>query len=225
MSCKRGLVVGLLGVAGWVCAQTGPRSNLWVELRWVDSGLSPAALRGSRDGALVVGTAGTLMPHGAHVLSTQDAAAQAAQTQRLMLQNGSTARLRLSEAVPVQWVDYAVQVDAAGGPAASASAGPAARLLAQPRSTLVERVSAFSVSAHWPGGRQPVQVTVLAQTPGEGAQAQSHIHSTVLLPLGEWRTIARTGAQAQAAEPGVLRSRDAQPRQTRELQLRVELAP
>ena len=41
-----------------------PAVQLLVELRWVDSALPPSAQAGVRDGAVVVGTAGSVSPRG-----------------------------------------------------------------------------------------------------------------------------------------------------------------
>jgi len=240
------LLAGLLWAAG-VHADAGPRRNLWVEIRWVDSSLSNMALSGVREGAVVVGTAGSVSPRGGEVLSTRrDNSGASQQTrQRLLVLNGSTARVRLSEQLPVQWVDYGLQLDtgAAGGWSAGSgtSSTAAGKVMAVPRTGSVEMVSEFSVTPQWPGERQPVRLSVQVQQgrasgPGEStpalnaathpqAQQNMQVQSTVLLPLGEWLTIARSGQRAEAQERGTLSSRDAEGRVSRDLQIKVELAP
>ncbi|WP_197047118.1 hypothetical protein [Paucibacter sp. KBW04] len=224
-----GLSLGLL-MAASAWADGGPRRNLWVEIRWVDSSLSNAALSGVREGAVVLGTTGSVSPRGGVALSTRrESSSQQQQQQRLLVLNGSTARVRLSEQVPVQWVDYGVQVDAG------------AKVLAVPRSGSVEMLSEFSVTPQWPGERQPVRVSLQVQqgrapaAEGAGvpvnpathpqASQSTQVQSTVSLPLGEWLTIARSGLRAEAQERGTLSSRDAEGRASRELQIRIELAP
>lgn len=240
----RRLTLACLGLGmtlGWGASQAaaselGPRRNLWVEIRWVDSSLSNAALSGVRDGAVVVGTAGSVSPRGGVGLSTRRESSSSQQVQqRLLVLNGSTARVRLSEQVPVQWVDYGMQLEAG----ATAAAG--GKILAVPRSGSVEMLSEFSVTPQWPGERQPVRVSVQVQqgrapaaegggmpvNPATHPQASqsTQVQSTVLLPLGEWLTIARSGMRAEAQERGTLSSRDAEGRASRELQIKIELAP
>ena len=244
------LALLLLGSLLWsvgVHAQSGPRRNLWVEIRWVDSSLSNAALSGVRDAAVVVGTSGSVSPRGGVVLSTRSENSSSSQQmqQRLLVLNGSTARVRLSEQVPVQWVDYGLQLDTGTAGGMSAGSGPpstgAGKVMVVPRSGSVEMVSEFSVTPQWPGDRQPVRVSVQVQQGRAGsagepalpnnpptqaqAQQQMQVQSTVLLPLGEWLTIARSGQRAQTQERGTLSSRDAEGRVSRDLQIRVELAP
>lgn len=207
----------------------GPQRNLLVELRWVESTVSAEAVAGVRDGAIVVGTAGSVSPRGSVTLSTENREDRQAAMQRLVVLNGYSASVNLGEKVPVQWLDYAVDLPAAA-PASGSSGGRGARIVAAPRTTLVDQSRGFTVSPHWPGGSQPVRVEFHAQdlTPGAqggSASAQAQVLSTVQMPMGEWTVVARSGKQLHASETGVLRSRDAQGVTTRELQLRVSVAP
>ena len=203
----------------------GPQRNLLVELRWVESSVSLSVVAGLREGAVVVGTAGSVSPRGSITLGTQDHQDKQIAIQRLRVLNGFSASVSLGESTPVQWLDYALDL-----PASGASAGGGARLLAAPRTTLVERSSGFSVSPHWPGGAAPVRVQFSVHeltpgTPSPSASEQTRVLSTVSMPLHEWTVVARSGKQLQASERGVLRSRDAESVGMRELQLRVSLAP
>jgi len=211
-------------------AAEGPRQNLWVELRWVDSSVSGAAVAGVREGAVVVGTAGSVSPRGAVELSTRRRDEGTEQLQRLLVLNGHSASVQLSELAPVEWLDYGVQADLN----ANGNAGPAqpGKVYALPRKSMVEQTRGFSVSPHWPGGSQPVRVELKAQhlTPGAmngagGTPVRSQVLSTVQVPLGDWVTVARSGQGLQRQERGVISSRDAEARSLRELQLRVQLAP
>lgn len=208
----------------------GPARNLLVELRWVDSSLSGAALAGVREGAVVVGTSGSVSPRsGGVTLSTRDLEAEPAPAQRLLVLNGQSASVLLSEQQAMQWLDYGVELPAGGGARGGAAAGsggsaaPSARIYASPRTTLVERQRGFTVSPSWPGGRAPVKVELRATAPDERGQAQ--VFTTVQLGLDEWLTVARSGAPPPRPQPGVLSTRDAEARPSRELQLRVSLAP
>lgn len=224
---RRHLAVLLLSVlAAPVGAAEGPRQNLWVELRWVESSLSGAAVAGVREGAVVVGTAGSYSPRGTVELGTRRRDEAGEQVQRLLVLNGHSASVQLSEMVPVEWLDYGVQADLAGGRAQPS------KVLAAPRRSLVEQTRGFSVSVHWPGAQQPVRVELKAQDlsppsaeSGDRPAARQQILSTVQLPLGDWVTVARSGLALQRQERGVLSSRDAEARSQRELQLRVHVAP
>ncbi|MEJ5999589.1 hypothetical protein [Paucibacter soli] len=220
------LLTGLLALPAW--AAEGPRQNLWVELRWVESSVSGAAVAGVREGAVVVGTAGSVSPRGAVELSTRrrDEGEEQAQ-QRLLVLNGHSASVQHGELAPVEWLDYGVQADLNAGQAQPG------KVYAVPRMSVVERETrGFTVSPHWPGGSQPVRVELKAQDlapagPGAhaGAAARQQVLSTVQVPLGDWVTVARSGQDLQRQQRGVLSSRDAEARGQRELQLRVQLAP
>jgi len=215
-------------LAGLVLAQmpgamareaAGPPRNLLVELRWVESTLSGSALSGVREGAVVLGTAGSVSPKPGLTLSTRRGPVLQEQNaiQRLLVLNGRAASVSLSEQQPLQWLDYAVQSE----PGQPGLAG--ARVTARSRTAWVEQTRSFTVTPHWPGGRQPVTVELKAMNPEGSGQAQ--LFSTVQLALDEWLTVARSGASVQRAQPGVLSSRDAEAQTSRELQLRVSLAP
>lgn len=214
-----------LAPAAW---SAEPRVNLWVELRWVDSRVSQAAVAGVRDGAVVVGTGGSVSPRGAIVIGTEQQAAQGQLLQRLTVLNGYKASVQLGELVPLQWVDVSMPLAAAGdGGTAPRDAGRA-----QLRQGYVEQLRGFTLEPHWPGGREPVRVTLRAQdlTPsGTGAPGQpaarTEIESTALVPLDEWVTLARSGGQLRRTERGTFSSRDAEAVNSRELQVRIQAAP
>ncbi|MCV2367070.1 hypothetical protein [Roseateles oligotrophus] len=206
--------------------------NLWVELRWVDSAISGAALSAVRDGSVVVGTAGSVSARGSVGFNTQRRDEQ--QVQRLLVLNGHQASVNLTETRPVQWLDFGVQFDAGGpGGATPLPAGNSAssnKGWAVPRQGVTEQTQGFTVTPHWPGGQQPVRVELRAQgggNPSNDVQAQSQVQvfSTVSVGLGQWLTVARSGAAMQRQERGVTSSRSAETQSTRELQLRVDLAP
>lgn len=222
----------LLGGAGAlvlaaVVQASEPRVNLWVELRWVDSHVSQAAVAGVREGAVVVGTGGSVSPRGALVLSTEQRQAQGQLLQRLTVLNGYRASVQLGELVPLQWVDVAVQgVNGEGTPPSRENTR------AQLRQGYVEQLRGFTLEPHWPGGREPVRVTLRAQDltpsasgpPGQPA-TRTEVESTALVPLDEWVTLARSGGQLQRTERGTFSSRDAERVSSRELQVRIQAAP
>ena len=213
-----------LGLPLWAAE---PRVNLWVELRWVDSRISQAAVAGVRDGAVVVGTGGSVLPRGAVVLGTEQQASQGQVLQRLTVLNGYRASVQLGELVPLQWLDLSVPLPGGSGATPSARDGGRAQL----RQGHVEQLRGFSLEPHWPGGREPVRVSLRAQdlapdatTPGQPA-ARAEVESTALVPLDQWVTVARTGGQLRRSERGTLSSRDAEAVSSRELQVRIQVAP
>ncbi|HEX2009618.1 MAG TPA: hypothetical protein VJN44_01655, partial [Roseateles sp.] len=121
-----------------------PRQNLLVELRWVESGVSGAVIAGSRQGGVVVGTAGSVSPRpGGTTLSTRRVEDDIVQSQQLLVLNGQTASVMLAETELLQWLDYGIELR--GGPAR-----PQPRLHAQSRSLPVERRRGFALTPLWP---------------------------------------------------------------------------
>ncbi len=217
-------IVFFVGLPAWAAE---PRVNLWVEVRWVDSRVSQAAVAGLRDGAVVVGTAGSVSPRGAIVLGTEQQSAQGQVLQRLTVLNGYRTSVQLGELVPLQWLDASVPLP--GGGASQAS--PREQGRAQLRQGYVEQLRGFSLEPHWPGGREAVRVTLRTQdlTPDAGAPGQAagrtEVESTVLVSLDEWVTVARTGGQLRRSERGSFSTRDAESVSSRELQVRIQIAP
>lgn len=210
-----GATSALLGAAAALAA--GPPQNLQVELRWVESSLSGAALAGVRDGAVVVGTAGSVSPRGGGTtLSTRRPGAGVEPAQRLLVLNGHAATVLLGEPQKLEWFDVAVPVTPGGA--------PAGRPLAVQRTQWVERQRGFTARVDWPGGQRPARVELRALTLETDA-GQSELAATVEVPLDRWVTVARSGAEARRPERGVTSSGEAEGKTGRELQLRVSIAP
>jgi hypothetical protein len=185
-----------------------PAVQLLVELRWVDSALPPSAQAGVRDGATVVGTAGTVSPRGPGVV-TSTVPAVSVPTQRLLVQNGERASARLTSREPLQWVGAAVELSADGA---------TRRIYASPRPQERQVAQAFTVTPTWAGGNAPVRVTFDIEDGGNSYQ------STLSLPMERWQAAARTGGTALTPSPrGTVSSRDAAGQPERELQLRVSI--
>lgn len=222
MPTRRHLLVAtaMLAVLRPLQAAEGPRQNLLVELRWVESGVSGAVVAGMHQGAVVVGTAGSVSPRPGLSLSTRRQEDDVQQGQRLLVLNGYQASVLLAETELLQWLEPSVELRSVSG------RHDRARIQVQPRSLPIERRRGFALTPHWPGGQQPVRVELRALAAGQDAQqAQMELLSTVQVALGEWVAVARSGATARRAEPGVISSSDAEDRRSRELQLRVSLAP
>ena len=224
------LLAGAMSVCLAQPPKAGPQRNLWVELRWVDSGISAAAVAGVREGARELGTRRPSLARDTEAQRTEQ------QLQRVLVLNGEQASLQLSETLPLQWLELtAVAADA--GPAGPGQPGRlGGKVRAESRSAWIEQTRGFTLRPFWPGGSQPVRVELQAQGPaageapglqpsGQPAARSEMLRSTVSLPLGSWLTVARSGARLQTQERGVLSSRDAEQLGQRELQLRVELAP
>lgn len=186
-----------------------PEVSLAVEMRWVDSTLPGAAAAGVRDGAVVVGTAGTVSPRGPGTV-TSTAAAEPPPVQRLLVLNGRQARLQLTTREPLQWVDTVVDL---------APNGSVRGMYAQPQTRERRSSRSLAVTPAWPGGRAPVRVTFDVED-DTGAH-----HATLDLPLARWHTVARSGAATPPAPRGTTSSRDASGQPERELQLRVSVQP
>jgi hypothetical protein len=185
-----------------------PAIQLLVELRWVDTRLPPSAQAGVRDGAVVVGTAGAVSPRGPGVV-TSSVPAVSVPTQRLLVQNGQRADVRLTTREPLQWTNATVELNANG---------TRRRIHANPQPQERAVTHSFTVTPTWPGGAAPVRVVFDVQ---DGDNAFS---STLDLPMERWQTAARTGGGgAQPAPRGTVSSRDAAGQPERELQLRVSI--
>lgn len=206
----------LMALAAPWAAAAPPAVQFIVELRWVDSNLPPAAQAAVRDGAVVIGTAGSISPRGAGVV-TSTAAPPPQQVQRLNVLNGQRGVQRLTTREPLQWVEAVVEID----PTSRTPRTPRTlqRVYASPRSGERRTTQSFSVTPTWPGGNAPVRVEFDVDEDGSAVQ------STLQLPLGRWQTVARSGSTAAPAPKGTLRSADAAGRPERELQLRVSLQP
>ena len=212
---KHRLLFALL-LAPALAVAAPPAVQLVVELRWVDSSLPPAAQAAVRDGAVVVGTAGSVSPRGAGVVTSTTQAAPVP-VQRLVVLNGQRASLRLTTVEPLQWVDTMVELDPTASANVNGNAKP--RVYAAPRQGERRSTQAFAVTPTWPGGSAPVRVDFSVQQDDVGHE------STQQLPLARWQTVARTGGAGVAAERGTLSSVDAAGRPERELQLRVSVQP
>lgn len=185
--------------------KAGPPRDLLVELRQVEEG----------GGGYVVGTR-----PGPPLLAPQ----------QVQVRNGERATLRLGQSIAVQWVKSArshTGTLAAGGASATSSGGGVTQEL-----MWMDAGQSLSVRPQWPGGQQPVTLEVEVQSAGvdphAGAmagsnlpvQSRSQLATTVTAPLGQWVTVASSGAAPQRGVYGSEAAAEAR----RLLQLRV-LAP
>ena len=201
-----------------VQAQPGlPLRNLAVELRQVEA-VSQTLGPGGGSAPRVVGSVSSAnAPAGAVVYRTlpeSGASTAAWAQQRVTVLNGQPASLRLTQAMLLQWMQVAWQSD-----------GTVALL---PGAVWAEAVHGFSVRPHWPGPGQPVRLdlgvtsSTLPVDPTSG-QAGTQLHTTLVVPLGEWSTLAATVDERRElrSAPGVVDSRDAEARRRTLVQVRV----
>ena len=182
--------------------QAEPRRDLRIELRQIEEG------------------------GGGYVVGTQPQAPLLA-PQQVQVRNGERATLKLGQSIPVQWtksVESRAGSLSAGGATASMSGGGVRQEV-----MWMDAGQSLSVKPTWRGGRQPVTLEVEVQSAGVEphaglpagsnlpAQTRSQLVTTITAPLGEWVTLARTGA---APARGAYSSEAAQSA-PRLLQLRV----
>lgn len=220
------LLLALLTVSVQAREPQGPQRNLLIELRWVESSISAELVKGVREGAVVVGTTGSVSPRGSVTLSTQNRDDKRNEIQRLVVLNNHSSSIDIGERSTVQWLDYALELPLS----ASGVAAGTARIAAVPRTRQVEQSRSISVTPHWPGGSQAVRVEFSLQesNPDAGGgrePTRSRVLSTVQMPMAQWTVVARSERTVSASQPGELRSSDASNVKTRELQMRVNLAP
>lgn len=207
MNMRRRICVAGLGAA-WLGAAAQPARlpamNLRAELRWVETGRADrraADVSGSVTVGTVRGTDGQL------TLRSDQRQTEGEVLQQVLVINGGTAQIRLARAVPLQWVE--------------ALQGPRGAATVVLRQAWVEAATGVVLRPRWPGGAAPVELEVSAEV-STGVQ-QGQIGTQVLLPLGEWFTLATDGSQRTASQRGALSTRDIDTRTQRELQVRIGL--
>lgn len=208
------IAITLIVAALQVFAQAPPKRNLTVELRQLEE--PPNTARQASSAGLTV--------------RTQRPDDNAPALQQVQVLNGERASLRLARSMPLQWVQAA---------AAQASSRTASAAVSSSRGggavnavTWLEAGHSLTVQPRWPGGKQAVTIEVQVDTAAIDdrvgadlpAQSRSHAGTTVVAPLGQWITIATTGAGPQREQPGVYSSESAAGNPRQLIQVRV-LAP
>jgi hypothetical protein len=156
--------------------------------------------------------------------------------QRVRVQNGKTAQIRMTQNIPVQWLKSAQRY--ATPPAPTATAGTTTPSAASGANgvgggvkyglIMMQAGQSLALTPRWIGDPQPVDVEVQIQqsrvnAPTDGplpSQSESALHTVVTAPLGVWVTLSRSG---DVPVVGTYRS-DAAVKVPRLLQLRV-IAP
>lgn len=234
---RRFLLIGLLTAA--LTAQAAlPQRNLLVQWRVVSSQSGQQGSGGLRQGEVVVdsrrGVSGSASVGWSTTRSqgTQDADGQ------LLVLNGARASLNLSQTQPLTVWQWAVHL--APSPQGSGASRPTSHPHHPPRrhdsdpgpalslwsdTVWVERGQGVRVRPRWSGGRTLVELELeadLATSPSDTSERTS-VSTTLGLPLGEWSTVARTGAQQQGQRSGAWHSSTAHSEAQSELQIRISL--
>ncbi len=231
-----------LGVAlAFACGVAGarddplPPANLRVEWRWVSvAGAAPAP---SAQGA------------GPYVVGTRRGDSATQPVQQLIVANGETAGIALTERTPHTAMEYAVDLPLPGQRPMPVPHPPVVRPVAQagtrhatgtgigqrraqgievyavPREDGIDRTRGFEAGVRWAGGARPVRVRLRAALPSSehAPDAQGEIDTVVYLDLGVWQTVA-IGAGSASRGGAAADTREIDSTQLRELQLRVTLA-
>ncbi|XVJ71389.1 MAG: hypothetical protein HEQ39_18675 [Rhizobacter sp.] len=214
-----------------------PQRNLVLEWRQIDdteaAGLAAAPLN------VTVSTSGAqATSSGGVAVSTQQRAGTQALHQQLRVLNGGRATVRINQSIPVMWVEVAqAATNPAGGYGGNNMSRTTGSAVVQSL-TWLDAGRQITLQPRWPGGELPAVVdiqvdsaalenerpTVAAMNSGGAAlpiQTRSQTVTTVLAPLGQWVTIARTGGETQSAQRGVVSTTSATSQQRQLMQIRV----
>jgi hypothetical protein len=212
-----------------------PQRNLVIEWRQIDE-LQSAANSATRLSTVTSTHGGQVGVSAGVVVSTQHHNANNAVGQQLRVLNGGRTVLRLNQSVPVVWVQ-AVQADfqsPGGYHQANRANGGAAVVQGL---TWLDAGRQITFHPRWPGGEQAAVVDVQvdsaqlerdrpsADALNSGAslpvQTRRQTATTVLAPLGQWVTIARTGSETTTEQTGVVSTQSATSQQRQLMQIRV----
>lgn len=192
-----------------------PAVHFEVELRWVHDRLAPAAQAALRDGAVVVGTTGSVSAQGPAVptLSTAPSAQRVEALASVRVLNGHTGSMQISLPGPPQQpmqLDMAVALNAERR---------VERVLVQPQPAVAApRVLSLRAEPRWRGQRSDIDLALDLSLP-DGLRLQTQLR----LPEGRWRQVAQLNDPERAPAPtGTVSSRDAEARESRQLQVRVQ---
>jgi len=208
---RRCLTLLLAGAALAAAAQPAerlPAVNLRIEWRWVETQRAAAQGMDAR-GGVVVGTGGVRDAGGSVTLRAQGRTQDSEVLQQMLVMNGGRASLRLSQGEPSTWIELL-----------ATSHGAAAVL----RQGWVESGRGVDVRPRWRGGDMlDVDISADMATAPDDQQVtrRESLGTELRVRIGEWATVARSGAQQRTAERGALSTRDVERSTQRELQLRV----
>ena len=200
---RRAVLVALAAfAASWAAAAPPalPARNLSVEMRLVVLSQRTDTVV-SAQGSMVVGTRGSSAGSGSFTARTSTEQNAEEAVHRVLVLNGASALIRVSELAPLTALDWVFTAQGAG--------------LAS-RTRWVDSGRGFQVLPRWPGGAASAELEVQAEAgtaAGNATAPRWAVQTRVQLPLGEWFTLARVG------EPSATGAAPAEP--VRELQVRV----
>jgi hypothetical protein len=190
-----------------------PQRNLVVEARVAErSGADRQGLGAA--GGVVVGTSGSTVAAGSLTLRAGSAASSRDQVQRVLVLNGGSAMLRMTQLVPLKSVEWIWTPQGAS---------------VSERTLWVDLGRGVEVRPAWPGGQAPVVLEIAIEAAdtaaADPAQAPRLTARTqVALPLGEWVPVASfTERATRSATPAGLTVTTGSARHERGIELRVTL--
>lgn len=221
-----------LGATGGVRAEALPLRNLLIEWRVAGQ------VADNRAGAGVSITTTSPGPQGGYTVSTtrrsettvtigggsvQTRTQEQGQQQMLVL-NGGQARLFVGESRPYtvwQWAWGSGSGGGGGGTGVGHGWG---------QTVFLDLGQGLSVQPSWPGGRAPVRVAFQASSARagqayepDGVSRRTEVASTLLVPLGEWTVVARSGQRTEAQQAGTLSTRSVDRDDSGVLEIRISL--
>lgn len=216
-------------------AESLPQRNLLVE--WRTSGQSEDARAGAGAGVTTT-TRNVPTPGGGYTVSTtrrtettvtfgagsvQTQSSGQGQQQMLVL-NGGQARLFVGESRPFtvwQW-GWGTPV----GQPTSPTAQPQAQAWGQ--TVFLDLGQGLVVRPSWPGGQAPVRVEFQATSAQrgtayepDGTSRRAEVASTLLVPLGQWLVVARSGQRTETDQAGTLSTRTLERQDSGVLEIRI----
>ncbi|MFM2447556.1 MAG: hypothetical protein RIS44_6 [Pseudomonadota bacterium] len=214
-----------------------PQRNLVIDWRQIDdheTSSQPAA----RWSSTVTTSGAPSSVSGGVTVSTQQRSSSQAFSQQMRVLNGGRVTVRLNQSIPVMWVEAAqTTANTVGGYGGANTPRTSGAAVVQGL-TWLDAGRQISLQPRWPGGELPAVVdiqvdnatlenerpTVAAMNSGGAAlpvQTRSQTVTTVLAPLGQWVTIARTGGETTSEQRGVVSTMSATSQQRQLMQIRV----
>jgi hypothetical protein len=146
--------------------------------------------------------------------------------QRLRVVNGSQATVRLGRPVQVVWAEGLRTPDGDVGLLRQAWSEAVTALTVRPAWPGGQSPVALAVSAVWPQGREAGEMAPMARLGGpelrDRPPAHAQVETQLLLPMGEWVTLADLGPAATSTAPGELSTRALARRSGTVLRVKVE---
>lgn len=190
-----------------------PQRNLIVEVRQTQAEATDTPGAAATGGAVVTRSNGSITGTAPGSVTTRSRDASGDTTQRLTVLNGGHGSIRLSQSVPLQFLDVAWSPQGT---------------TVLPSTVWQDTGAGFVVTPKWPGGGKPVtvEISVESSVPGvDQSSSSARVLTTVQVPLATWVTIARSGALQTNTQTGTDAATASTQQATQHLavQLRVSL--